>query len=215
MILCRINGYSMYPLLRQGQKVLLRPPGEHESLRPGVIVACRAGNGEPAIHRVVKVAADGVRFITMGDNCRRADPVWRRSQVLGELIAAEDGDGVWREPRSFIAPMMVAAQRWGLARPMRFFFRHFRNAGWRRVIDRQKWLVDDEESGMTFLIDPTRHSRYSLTPVAREIWEHLRDGKSEPDIVRALRAVYTNIPPDELRADVARTIGDLRRLRLI
>ena len=215
VILCRISGYSMYPLLRQGRKVLLKPIAQPHELRVGDVVACRPGAGEPAIHRVVKIADDGRLFITKGDNCRRSDPTWKLSQALGVMVAAEDAGGAWCEPRPCVARLFVTGQRWGFVRILRFFFRFFPGLGWRRVAGRRKWLVEDETSGMVFLIDSATQSRHSLTPVAREIWEYLHEGKSEAEIVQALHDVYTNIPAEELRADVSRTISDFRRLKLI
>jgi signal peptidase I len=91
------TGYSMFPTLRAGDKVLVKPLGKGELPVPGSVVVC-VGNGATAqrrngtmdnilvLHRLVEIQDDGsseIVFITRGDSMAGCDIPWRSKQVIG------------------------------------------------------------------------------------------------------------------------------------
>jgi len=64
-----VEGYSMYPLLREGDVVFAykAPP---EQIKPGHIIIFEGVGGKLIIHRVVEVkrVGDGFYYVTKGDN---------------------------------------------------------------------------------------------------------------------------------------------------
>lgn len=99
MLRMRISGRSMMPLLRDGQRVLVRDGCAVADLRRGDIVGVRDGRtGMPLLHRVVRVEGD--TFHTLGDANVNPEGPWRAEDLIGRLAAVEEA-GVWREPRAW------------------------------------------------------------------------------------------------------------------
>ena len=116
------HGPSMSPTIREGDQVLLVPPGDVR--RGDIVLADVAGKG--VLHRVT--GCDETRVWTAGDGHLRADPPRPRSCVVARAIARERkgritalaGDaelgalprarGLWWEVRLGLARRMRAAR---------------------------------------------------------------------------------------------------------
>ncbi|ADI32280.1 signal peptidase I [Staphylothermus hellenicus] len=64
-----VKGYSMFPILREGDIVFAYRPSPNE-IRVGDIIIYKGLNGELIIHRVIKVIINGNKYyyVTKGDN---------------------------------------------------------------------------------------------------------------------------------------------------
>lgn len=65
-----VAGFSMEPLLRNGDRVRLTP-ARRSALRIGDLVAFRREDGMPVVHRVIQVTPE---LVTQGDNNSQPDP---------------------------------------------------------------------------------------------------------------------------------------------
>lgn len=82
---CFIAGFSMFPLLQNGDRV--RPePVRRDDLRPGDVVAFRSADGVSVVHRVMRTMPE---LLTRGDNNPRYDPPVPTDSPLGLVKAAE------------------------------------------------------------------------------------------------------------------------------
>ena len=79
----------MYPVIRDGNRVLLAP--RDRPVRRGDIVVVRFGQ-RLVLHRVTRVM-DG-RLILRGDASAEPDPIVATGDVVGLAIACDDGRGV-------------------------------------------------------------------------------------------------------------------------
>lgn len=103
----RITGRSMMPLLRDGQRVLLRSADGTTRVKRGDVVGVRKGDsGAPLLHRVLRV--EGASFRTLGDGNVNAEGPWTVGDVIGLLAAVEDSSGAWREPRPWVNAVATA-----------------------------------------------------------------------------------------------------------
>lgn len=97
----RAHGFSMYPLLRNGDLVMLRPAGP-SSLSAGAIVLCRCATGLMA-HRIVRMSIDpheGTQSVVVrGDAPTSPEALVSVSDILGEVSAVRRGDSVVRLDR--------------------------------------------------------------------------------------------------------------------
>ncbi len=93
----RVRGFSMSPLIRDGDVVTLAPLPE-TAIEPGRVIAfLRSCDGKMIIHRLVKIyRGSDARYVPKGDNvCRTDDPVLR-SGILGGVAKVErDGRSVF------------------------------------------------------------------------------------------------------------------------
>jgi len=79
----KVRGHSMYPLLRDGDTLVVRHG--REITRGDVVVCLRAD--ETVVHRVIRIARN--RVLTKGDNVLGFDPPVEVSQVVGRAIRVE------------------------------------------------------------------------------------------------------------------------------
>lgn len=81
----------MWPFLNDGDRVLVA--WGRDNLRVGDLLVFQV-NGRLVIHRLIEIrqTATARRFITCGDNVRRADPPVYAPQIVGPVIAAERGE---------------------------------------------------------------------------------------------------------------------------
>ena len=108
-----ILGWSMYPLLRDGDEVLVVPADGRE-LRRGDVALYRRAGGPLVLHRVCRADASGLCFV--GDNQREIEGPLPRGQVRGVMTAFfRDGNRVDCADRRWRA----LAKLWLLARPVR------------------------------------------------------------------------------------------------
>jgi len=103
-----ITTASMQPTLAPGDQVSVRRARATE-LRAGDIVIIKL-NADAArlAHRLIarRVAEDGVRFVTKGDNCAAPDPLWTESQLCGIVTA------VWRQDARAPTDLRSTRARW-------------------------------------------------------------------------------------------------------
>ena len=230
MMVMEVSGYSMYPLLKPGQRVLVRPMGRGERPRPGELVVLQSLRRELVVHRVLRVYAKRGVLVTQGDNTSAPDRPWPLRAVAGVVVGA-DREGVWMEPRGAVGAWMLSAQRAGLARWARLVLRWLGAAAWRRMptgrvrtepvsprsVEKPAatgWILQ-QSGGELHLLDPVTGDCHVLSATARLIWEEARAGSSERQIVGALARLYKDADEDLLQSDVHRTLGELRRLALL
>ncbi|WP_347273584.1 signal peptidase I [Candidatus Kuenenia sp.] len=86
-----IVGRSMYPLIREGDNVLVECG--YSQIRRGDIIAFRSEN-KLIVHRVLTISEKGTgfSFITKGDNVPHADPVVSHSEIIGKVSAIKRGE---------------------------------------------------------------------------------------------------------------------------
>lgn len=88
----RAHGGSMYPFVKNGDIVQVRPvQGSASGL--GDVVFCRYGEDRLLVHRVIGVSSENgrVAFLLKGDSARHRDSPIYPEQVLGQVIAIERG----------------------------------------------------------------------------------------------------------------------------
>ncbi len=231
MMVMEVSGYSMYPLLKPGQRVLVRPMAQRERPRPGELVVLQSLRRDLVVHRVLRVYTKKGLLVTQGDNTAAPDRPWPLRAVAGVVVGA-DREGVWMEPRSSVASLMLSAHRLRLARFARLALRGLGGIAWRRMPTGKArstarsspagggnaapsgWVLQ-QSAGELHLLDPATGDCHVLSTTARLIWEEARSGSSERDIVESLARLYKDADEERLQTDVHRTLGELRRLALI
>lgn len=79
------SGYSMFPTLRPGDKVLVNPVVENKLPIPGEIIIVN-DNYTLVLHRLIEIRKNKegeIVFITRGDSMAESDPPVRRDQIVG------------------------------------------------------------------------------------------------------------------------------------
>jgi signal peptidase I len=84
------RGWSMRPLVRDGDVLLVRPAGNGE-IAVADIVLYRSPRRGIVVHRVVGIRRDGHERVlsVKGDAARRPDPAVLESHVAGKIVAIE------------------------------------------------------------------------------------------------------------------------------
>ena len=88
-VLHTAEGYSMFPTLRPGDRVLVIPVNETEVTVPGSIIVVLNGN-TLIIHRLVDIRQDNLNikfFITRGDSMSECDMPWQQNQLIGTAVS--------------------------------------------------------------------------------------------------------------------------------
>ena len=83
-----VTSDSMRPLVRTGDVVVVEPI-DPRALRPGAVIVVQHG-GEWITHRLVAIDERG--WHTHGDNTHYADEAARADEIVGRVIAIEQGD---------------------------------------------------------------------------------------------------------------------------
>jgi len=102
------TGYSMFPTLRPGDKVIVRPLTKGELPKPGSVVVYKENSGF-VMHRLVEIIgcdSGYVQFITRGDSMSEPDKPWPQQKLLGVANCYKRGNreypvktfvpGIWR-----------------------------------------------------------------------------------------------------------------------
>lgn len=128
----RAHGFSMAPLVRDGDVLLVRPT-DPSSVRIGDVVLCRSEQGRIVVHRVVSrlVGPDGHRFTVQGDAVSRPDEPIPGAQVYGRVVAIERDEAqivMDRRGMRMLGWLAVLRSRWnrGRGRPCRLAARLLR-----------------------------------------------------------------------------------------
>jgi hypothetical protein len=88
------SGYSMFPALRPGYRVIVKPLPGGVLPEPGTVVVYK-DNDVLRMHRLVKITVDdkgNQLFISRGDSRLDDDRPWTREQFLGMAVKYKDGD---------------------------------------------------------------------------------------------------------------------------
>lgn len=90
----RARGYSMHPLVRDGDLLLVRPVSARAVYR-GDLVLCRNARGEMIVHRMVRRLGQGdsLRFELRGDRLAGPDEAVPAPEIFGRVSSVER-DGV-------------------------------------------------------------------------------------------------------------------------
>lgn len=108
----RAPGGSMLPTIPRGARVWLAPPSA-TTLSPGAVVLAVTDEGEPVLHRIVEVHADGTLCLR-GDSALAFDPVVRSSDVIAEAThVLVDGETrrIAPSPSRTVGARALAARR--------------------------------------------------------------------------------------------------------
>ncbi|HJX34806.1 MAG TPA: signal peptidase I, partial [Desulfatiglandales bacterium] len=84
MELYRVQGNSMYPLLRDNDLVVVKKISP-EILRKGNIIVYRGKNGQHTVHRLVKKEKGGI-FYLKGDGYNLSPESINRDSIIGKAI---------------------------------------------------------------------------------------------------------------------------------
>jgi hypothetical protein len=121
----RAHGASMWPLVRDGDILLVRPL-EGRAVRLGDLVLFCREPGQVAVHRVicVQVGPQGRRYTVQGDAVPQPDGRIPEGQVYGRVAAIERGGAYIDMDRPVVRALgWLAAWRsrgqWGRGRPSR------------------------------------------------------------------------------------------------
>jgi signal peptidase I len=88
------SGYSMFPALRPGYRVIVKPLTGGVLPEPGTVVVYN-DNDVLRMHRLVKITFDdkgNPQFISRGDSRLDNDRPWTREQFLGVAVKYKDGN---------------------------------------------------------------------------------------------------------------------------
>jgi signal peptidase I len=88
------TGYSMFPTLRPGDRVLVKPVIKGEMPEPGTIVVFR-DNGQLIIHRLIKILQNeegNDSFEARGDSRSMNDKILQVEQLIGKAVSFKRGD---------------------------------------------------------------------------------------------------------------------------
>jgi signal peptidase I len=83
------TGYSMFPTLRPGDRVLVKPVIKGEMPQPGSIIVFRE-NGQLVIHRLLKITPWGtgcIKLVTRGDSRPENDKILLAEQFMGVAVS--------------------------------------------------------------------------------------------------------------------------------
>jgi hypothetical protein len=116
----RAPGASMWPLVRDGDVLLVRPV-HPAAVRIGDLVLCSNAPGRVVVHRVTckVVGREGHWFTVQGDAVARPDGVIPEAQVYGRVVAIERGGAHFDTDRTvmrMLSGLAVLSSRWNLGR---------------------------------------------------------------------------------------------------
>lgn len=120
----RAHGGSMWPLVRDGD-VLLVQPVDPAAVRTGDVVLCGSGPGRVVVHRVVRIedGPDSRRFTVQGDAVARPDGKFLPGQIYGRVVAIERGKtciAMDRPAMRLLGRAAALRSAWNLGRGPRF-----------------------------------------------------------------------------------------------
>ncbi len=87
----RAGGYSMYPFIRPGTTIFIRPGEDLKDIVPGDIIAWKRERGF-VVHRLIRTEKRGneILYYTRGDSCRYEDRPVTGEAIAGKVIRVED-----------------------------------------------------------------------------------------------------------------------------
>lgn len=120
----RAHGGSMWPLVRDGDVLLVQPVAP-AAVRTGDVVLCSSAVGRVVAHRVIRVedGPEDRRFTVQGDAVARPDGKFPPAQLYGRVVAIERGETCIAMDRPVMRLLGRAAalrSAWSLGRGLRF-----------------------------------------------------------------------------------------------
>lgn len=90
----KAEGYSMYPSIKPGSSLLIKPASDQSLLSPGEIIAWKRKSGL-VVHRLIRIVKEDNRvfYITRGDSCAYEDPPVIPDRIAGKVIQVETPSG--------------------------------------------------------------------------------------------------------------------------
>jgi signal peptidase I len=85
----QMNGYSMYPTLKEGDSAVVCRCDDAAKIRRGDLLAFQAGENNLVCHRIIKIEnVDGKQvFTAQGDNNWLADKPFYTEQIFGIILS--------------------------------------------------------------------------------------------------------------------------------
>ncbi|MBA4322681.1 MAG: hypothetical protein C0408_07680 [Odoribacter sp.] len=83
------TGYSMFPSIKPGANVLVRPLQMNETPQPGYVIVFRNSKGL-VMHRLIRIDlsdSGNPLFITRGDSMTENDEPWQAHQLIGVAVS--------------------------------------------------------------------------------------------------------------------------------
>jgi signal peptidase I len=83
------TGYSMFPTLRPGYRLVVKPATKGETPKIGSVVVYK-DNGSLVMHRLIEIIDDdpnNILFITRGDSMLEPDKPWPLQQMMGVAVS--------------------------------------------------------------------------------------------------------------------------------
>lgn len=116
----RARGSSMWPLVRDGDVLLVRPV-DARSIQVGDVVLCSSEPGRVVVHRVMRKLGGraGYCFVVQGDQIARPDGLIPEGQVYGRAVTIErEGMQVAMDDPAMrlLGGLVVLRSRWNLGR---------------------------------------------------------------------------------------------------
>ena len=109
------EGYSMFPKLRPGDKVLVIPINENNIPEPGSLVVAMRDN-RLVLHRLIEIHHDATGnklFITRGDSMAETDFPWQYDQLIGVIDLYDR-----KEKERVVSRKMFSEKRYKMNRAM-------------------------------------------------------------------------------------------------
>lgn len=80
-----VHGLSMYPFIRDGDRVIVKPFGDQLPQIGDIVAFQRPENDQLIMHRVIE--KEGDRYTIKGDNVFTSDGSISRSKLIGQIIS--------------------------------------------------------------------------------------------------------------------------------
>lgn len=101
------TGYSMFPTLRPGDRVIVKPLTQEDLPQKGSVVVYIENSGF-VMHRLVEITRSGsghTQFITRGDSMPEPDKPWHQQKLLGVAVSYKRGKREYTV-KSFVPDIM-------------------------------------------------------------------------------------------------------------
>ena len=233
LVVSRIRGKSMLPLLRPGQRIILETAISPRDLKRGEIIALRKGSGQSLVlHRFLGRTGTG-RLLTRGDYSPLRDEPAPPGRFKGRLVCVEERPGQWCRLRPWTAPFFALT---GSLRPARLVRRiHFfltshlpakatidvsmseesKPEPHRTPADGQPRFESQRLGNEVVLYDRWNGSLHMLNPTAATIWSGLKTGLEEEELIEKLASEYPEMDAETLRQDYQQTVEQFRELGIL
>ena len=224
----RVSGASMWPLLHNGQRVLVDPDPDRR-LRLGDVLAVRTSRGSFLLHRLIELRGDGL-LVTRGDSCLRAEGPFNRERVVGPMIASEDikAPEAWRRPCKGIARILAIVSSLSHRRLARLTQRLLAPFAWTTpthlganhvvapLIDALASDIEYHELGDELIVhDRQSGDIHALNNMARVVFLWSRDGLDGAAIVERVVAAYPDEDEEALKKDIEAVLNDLESKHIL